>query len=224
LFEEAVSMHEPVLPVLTDEEPLAVLEAGGLPELAELRLHHGTVWRWNRAVYDPGDGGHLRIELRALPAGPSVRDTVANAAFIVGLTLGLAPRMDEYSVGLTFGHARRNFYEAARHGLRAELLWPAPIAPSPRTVDAKSLAERLLPLAREGLVAGGVEGAEADAWLSIIAARIASGVTGAVWQRMAYAQALEHHPPREALSAMLESYLAGSEADAPVHTWPAASV
>jgi hypothetical protein len=224
LFEEAVSMHEPVLPVLTDEDPLAVLEAGGLPALAELRLHHGTVWRWNRAVYDPADGGHLRIELRALPAGPSVRDTVANAAFIVGLTLGLAPRMAEYSAGLTFGHARRNFYEAARHGLGADLLWPEVVAPSPRIVSAKNLAERLLPLAREGLVAGGVEDAEADAWLAIIAARVASGVTGAVWQRTAYARALERHPPREALRVMLESYLAGSEADAPVHTWPPPSV
>lgn len=224
LFEEAVSLHEPVLPVLSDEDPLAVVNAGGLPALAELRLHHGTVWRWNRAVYDPADGGHLRIELRALPAGPSVRDTVANAAFIVGLALGLAPRMDEYSAGLTFGHARRNFYEAARHGLGAELLWPEAVAPSPRSVAARSLAERLLPVAREGLVAGGVEEAEADAWLSIIAARVASGVTGAVWQRAAYARALERHPPREALRAMLESYLARSEADAPVHTWPAATV
>ena len=91
-------------------------------------------------------------------------------------------------------------------------------------MGAKNLAERLLPLAREGLVAGGVEEAEADAWLAIIAARVASGVTGAVWQRTVYAQALERHPPREALRVMLESYLAGSEADAPVHTWPTASV
>ena len=31
--------------------------------------------------YDPAGGGHLRIELRALPAGPSNRDMLANAAF-----------------------------------------------------------------------------------------------------------------------------------------------
>jgi hypothetical protein len=65
-----------------------------------------------------------------------------------------------------------------------------------------------------------VEAAEADAWLAIIAARAASGVTGAVWQRSAYARALQHHPPREALRVMLESYLAASERDSPVHTWP----
>jgi len=224
LFDEAVSLHEPVLPVLTAEDPLAVVEAGAIPSLEELRLHHGTIWRWNRAVYDPNEGGHLRIELRALPAGPSVRDTVANAAFLVGLTLGLAPRMDEFAAGFTFGHARRNFYEAARYGLDAELLWPEAVAPSPRSSPARVLVERLLPEARQGLLSGGVEAAEADAWLGIIAARAASGITGAVWQRTAYARALEHHPPREALRVMLESYLAASERDVPVHSWSHAEV
>lgn len=219
LFEEAVSLHEPVLPVLSDEDPIAVVEAGGIPSLPELRLHHGTVWRWNRAVYDPNEGGHLRIELRALPAGPSVRDTVANAAFLVGLTLGLAPRMDEFVAGFTFGHARRNFYEAARFGLESELLWPEAVAPSPRSIGARALVVRLLPEARQGLLSGGVEAAEADAWLAIIAARAASGITGAAWQRNAYARASEQHPPREALRAMLEGYLAHSERDLPVHTW-----
>ena len=77
-------------------------------------------------------GGHLRIEMRALPAGPTVRDNVSNAAFLVGLTLGLAPRMGDWCTRMTFGHARRNFYQAARRGLEAELLWPESTAPSPR--------------------------------------------------------------------------------------------
>jgi hypothetical protein len=220
LFEEAVSLHEPVLPVCTEEDPLAVVGAGGVPALAELRLHHGTVWRWNRAVYDPGDGGHLRIEMRALPAGPSVRDTVANAAFLLGLTLGLAPRMDELSAGLTFGHARRNFYEAARHGLEAELLWPEAVAPSPRGSPARELARRLLPVARDGLVGAGVDAAEAEAWLAIIQGRLDSGLTGAVWQRRVFERALGRSSAPESLRFMLQRYLELSEADAPVHTWP----
>jgi hypothetical protein len=54
-----------------------------VPALEELRLHQGTVWRWNRAIYDPAEGGHLRIEMRALPAGPTVIDMLANAAFLL---------------------------------------------------------------------------------------------------------------------------------------------
>jgi hypothetical protein len=92
LLEESVRLHEPVLPVVGPEQPLDRLDRGdGVPALEELRLHQGTVWRWNRAIYDPADGGHLRIEMRALPAGPTVTDMLANAAFLLGLTLALAP-------------------------------------------------------------------------------------------------------------------------------------
>jgi len=84
LFEESVRLHEPVLPVLGAEHPLGRLGRGQVPALEELRLHQGTVWSWNRAVYDPAGGGHLRIEMRALPAGPTVVDMLANAAFLVG--------------------------------------------------------------------------------------------------------------------------------------------
>jgi hypothetical protein len=92
LLEESVRLHEPVLPVVGPERPLDRIGHGnGVPALEELRLHQGTVWRWNRAIYDPAGGGHLRIEMRALPAGPTVVDMLANAAFVLGLTLALAP-------------------------------------------------------------------------------------------------------------------------------------
>ena len=96
LLEESVRLHEPVLPVLGAERPLERLAAGRVPALDELRLHQSTVWRWNRAIYDPAGGGHLRIELRALPAGPTVVDMLANAAFLLGLTLALAPDADAW--------------------------------------------------------------------------------------------------------------------------------
>ena len=84
LFCESVALHEPLLPVCGGENPRACARAGGIPRLDELRLHHGTVWKWNRPVYDPAYGGHLRIELRALPSGPTLCDMLANAAFLVG--------------------------------------------------------------------------------------------------------------------------------------------
>ncbi len=220
LFEESVALHEPLLPVLGPEDPLELALAGGTPSLAELRLHHGTVWRWKRAVYDDAAGGHLRIEMRAMPAGPTVRDNVSNAAFLVGLTLGLAPRMGEFCTRMTFGHARRNFYQAARRGLEAELLWPESTAPSPRPQLASTLVLALLPVARNGLVAAGVEPAEADARLEDIQHRVATGQTGAVWQRRCHERLLlSHASPRAALQAMLARYLDQSEAEVPVHAW-----
>ncbi len=88
LFQECVALHPPLLPICSDDDE-AILADGQAPELSELRLHSGTTWRWNRPVYDPIDGGHLRIEFRALPSGPTVVDMVANAAFLLGLTLAL---------------------------------------------------------------------------------------------------------------------------------------
>ena len=224
LFTESARLHPTLLPVAsTEPDPLAVARAGGVPELQALRLHHGTLWRWNRAIYDPHGGGHLRIELRSLPAGPTVADMLANAAFALGLTLGLRPQIESLLGGLTFGQARRNFYAAARHGLDAELLWPcrSPLSPQPRAAGA--LIEELLPVARAGLLAARVAAEEADAHLSVIAARVRSGQTGASWQRQTLA-VLERELPRpRALAAMLERYLACAATRAPVHSWPSAS-
>ena len=222
LFAESVWHHPSLLPVASTElDPLAVARAGKVPELQALRLHHGSLWRWNRAVYDPHDDGHLRIELRSLPAGPTIVDMLANAAFALGLTLGLRPQIGTLLSALTFGQARRNFYAAARDGLDAEILWPSATAPSPQPVRAGALIEQLLPQARAGLLSAGVELAEADALLAVIAARVRSGQTGAVWQRRTLA-ALERDLPRaEALTAMLERYVACVDTAAPVHSWPA---
>lgn len=218
-FAESVALHVPILPVVADEDPAAVLADGGTPRLDELRLHHGTVWRWNRAVFAPGPDPHLRIEMRALPAGPSLIDMQANAAFLVGLTLALAPQMEWMTRSLPFEFARRNFYAAARHGLDAVLLWPSREAPSPRPWPAGDLIASLLPVARVGLTGFGVDPAEADALLDVIARRVASGLTGAVWQRRALA-ALEPRLGRTAaLAAMTEAYLERCAAGAPVHEW-----
>jgi hypothetical protein len=215
LFREAVALHEPLLPVIGDEDPRAVLARGGTPRLDELRLHHGTVWRWNRAVYDAAQGGHLRIELRALPAGPSVRDMVANAAFLVGLTLGLAPEMQRMLCRITFGQARRNFYDAARHGLGASLLWPTVSGHSPKLVPAPALAAELFPVARRGLLSAGVLPDEADELFGVLSRRISRGTTGASWM-----QHWLSGRSRGRFAEMLARYLELSEGGLPVADWP----
>lgn len=220
LFAESVALHEPLLPVLGPEDPLACVRAGGIPRLDELRLHQGTVWSWNRAVYDAADGGHLRVEMRALPAGPTVTDMVANAGFALGLTLALADELPALLPGFTFGHASRNFYQAARHGLDAELVWTDAPGARVRPVAAAALAARLVPLARRGLVDHGVEPGEADRWLEVVAARLAARQTGAIWQRRTFERHRRAHPAEEAARLMLEDYLTAVEGGLPVHEWP----
>jgi gamma-glutamyl:cysteine ligase YbdK (ATP-grasp superfamily) len=222
LFAENVRRHPPLLPVLGPEDPLAQVRAGGVPRLDEVRLHQGTVWHWNRAIYDPADGGHLRLEMRALPAGPSIVDMQANAAFLIGLALGLAPDAGGWLAGFPFERAEVNFYRAARSGLQAELAWPPAPGEAPEPIRARELVLRLLPLARRGLEAGGVETAESEPLLELVAERVRSGRTGAAWQRETL-EALEKKLGRtEALAAMLEHYLKNAESREPVHRWPVA--
>jgi gamma-glutamyl:cysteine ligase YbdK (ATP-grasp superfamily) len=220
LFEEAVGMHEPLLPIVGPDDPREAERAGKAPQLAELRLHQGTTWWWNRAVYDDADGGHLRIEMRALPSGPTVVDMIASAAFAIGATVGLAPRIDELLARMTFSHARQNFYDAAQFGIDAVLLWPAAIAPSPRPARARNVVSELLPVARAGLVASDVDPAEADTWLDVVAKRAARRCTGAAWQRAAFDANARTRTAEDAAASMLERYIALSEAGESVADWP----
>ena len=221
-FAESVALHVPLLPVISGDDPLAAVAAGGVPGLDELRLHHGTVWRWNRAVVDPGDADdpHLRVEMRALPAGPSLPDMRANVAYLVGLTMALAPQMEWMCRSMPFEFAQRNFYAAARDGLDAVLLWPSSEAPSPRPWPAAELVTRLAPAARAGLTGCGVSAAEADELLSLVVERVNRGATGAGWQRAALA-ALEGAGASRgrALAEMTEAYLERFASGAPVHAW-----
>jgi gamma-glutamyl:cysteine ligase YbdK (ATP-grasp superfamily) len=196
---------------------------GGAPGLDELRLHQGTIWRWNRAIYDPASSGHLRIEMRALPAGPTVTDMLANAAFLIGLTLWLAEQDQRWTYALPFERADHCFYRAAQYGLAAELSWPADHADQVRTLPAADLVTELLPAARQGLVSAGVATAEADSLLGVIGARVATGQTGAAWQRSTLAAAEQGRSREQALAVMLDRYLSCAATGQPVHTWPAAS-
>jgi hypothetical protein len=215
-----VRLHEPVLPVLGPKRPLGQLEGGGVPALEELRLHQSTVWRWNRAIYDPAHGGHVRIELRALPAGPTVVDMCANAAFALGLTLALAPDTGTWIPRVAFQQAHHNFYRAAQLGLRAELAWPLGAGGRVLTIPADQLTQRLLPLAHQGLEDAGVLPEEADRLLAVIGARAATGQTGAVWQRRTLATLEPQLGREQALATMLEHYLDHQRTGDPVHTWP----
>jgi len=222
LFTESIRLHQPLLPVLNGPGPMPG-SGEQAPPLDELRLHQGTVWRWNRAVYDPAWGGHLRIEMRALPAGPTMIDMLANAAFLVGLSLWLAAQDQQWTYALPFERADHSFYRAAQHGLSAQLSWPAGHRDQMRTVPAAKLMAELVPAARQGLLEAGVAAEEVNGLLDVISARAASGKTGAAWQRATLAAAERHHDRQRALAIMLDRYLQCAATGLPVHTWPAAS-
>ena len=221
LFTQSVRLHQPLLPVVGHRGAAASGAGSQPPPLEELRIHHGTVWPWNRALYDPASGGHLRIEMRALPAGPTVIDMLANAAFLIGLSLWLAGQDQQWTYALPFERADHGFYRAAQHGLSAQLTWPAGHRDQIRTLPAAELVTELVPAALQGLLEGGVAAAEAASLLDVISARAASGQTGAAWQRATLTAAEQDHDRQHALAVMLDRYLRCADTGLPVHTWPA---
>lgn len=217
LFEENVSYFPSLLPELSDEDPMAVLEAGGAPQLRELRLHNGTVYRWNRPIYDLVQGRpHLRVENRVLPAGPTVLDVVANAAFYYGVIRVLVEEERPVWSKMSFPTARENFTACARQGMDARLYWPGLGEVTPDEL----VLRRLLPMAAEGLSRWGVPSEVSDRYLGVIEGRAKTGRTGSVWQVEAV-RAYERSgmDRRQALTAMVGSYCERMHSNEPVHTW-----
>ncbi|GAB2752165.1 glutamate-cysteine ligase family protein [Nocardioides pakistanensis] len=217
LFEENVRYFPALLPIIEDEDPLEVLEHGGTPELSELRLHNGTIYRWNRPVYDTVDGlPHLRVENRVLPAGPTVADTMANAAFYFGLVRTLAEHERPLWSQMSFSAAEENFHVAARQGIEANVYWPG-IGQVPAT---ELVVRRLLPMARAGLDAWGVAAEERDRLLGIIEQRCLTGRNGASWFSEAFHRRWRDGDDRtEALRQTLNEYRTNMHTNQPVHTW-----
>lgn len=180
-------------------------------EFTHARFQNGTIWRWNRPLigFDHDGQVHLRIEHRVVPAGPSLRDCVANAALFFGLVRGFGLEGEGPERQLSFASVRSNFYAAARQGLDAALEWRE------GKVGAKALLlEELLPLARRGLASYGIPQEEIDEHLGLIEARVASGLNGTEWQR----RWLQQHGMRG--NDLVMAYLERQEQGDPVHTWP----
>ncbi|MCC5858672.1 MAG: glutamate--cysteine ligase [Ectothiorhodospiraceae bacterium] len=195
--------HYPVL--------LPVHCEGGPERLRHLKLHNGTIWRWNRPLVDFNEDGvcHLRLEHRVMAAGPSILDTVANAAFFHGAVHALASREHPPEAEIPFASAEANFYRAARDGIHAELDWLG----GARVPLRELLLESLIPKARQGLEQLGLPPAEFQPYLDVIEARVRTGRTGAAWQQ---AWVRRHGPNFEGLVA---DYWKQQTAGTPVHEW-----
>lgn len=220
LFREVVRIYPPLLPVVDRTNAAQERVAGGVPSLAELRLHQSTVWLWNRPIYDDAAGGHLRIEMRALPAGPTAIDMVANAAFLIGAAEGIRPQLAELLPAIPFHNAEYNFYRAAQFGVDARLVWPHADQFGFRERPIAEIITEMLPLAKTGLRTIGLQDEEIQRYMDVIEERLASGQSGAVWQRRTLDKLKQRMPEKQALHELLETFMGFSEQNLPVAQWP----
>jgi gamma-glutamyl:cysteine ligase YbdK (ATP-grasp superfamily) len=183
----------------------------GLEQMSHLRLHNGTIWRWNRPLigFDYDGIPHLRIEHRVVPGGPTIVDAIANAALFFGLMQVLIDAGEPAEPHIPFATARDNFYAAARYGLDARITWYDGEKGTLRSL----LLQQLLPQARSGLESLEIDRNDIERYLGVIEARLQSGQTGAAWQR---AWVARHGND---MAAMTAAYLARQDAGRPVHAW-----
>lgn len=194
--------HYPVLLPTSFDAPAEDME--------HLRLHNGTLWRWNRPLlgFENGDP-FLRIEQRVVPAGPTITDSFANAAFYYGLTHALSTMGSAPEDIMDFAQARDNFYACARHGLDAHIVWL-----DGEKYPALSLLKKiLLPLAKEGLTDLGIYNKDISKYLSIISSRVRTNCNGASWQRAYVAK------NGNDMKALLAAYMKRQHTGIPVHEW-----
>ncbi|MDQ0938892.1 glutamate-cysteine ligase family protein [Streptomyces sp. V1I1] len=219
LFEENLRYYPALLPLCDEEDPQERLDGGGVPALAELTLHNGTIYRWNRPIYDVAHGKpHLRVENRVLPAGPTVADVLANGAFYYGLTRALVDEERTVWSRMSFSAAEDNLHAGARHGIDARLYWPG----MGEVPVAELVLRRLLPMAHRGLELSGMDAAWREPLLGIIEQRCVTGRNGAVWQAEMFHHIVDtsHVDNHEALRRMTRQYMEYMHLNAPAHTWP----
>jgi CBS domain-containing protein/gamma-glutamylcysteine synthetase len=221
IFREDVARYRVLIATELEESPLVRLARGEAPELKALRLHNGTIYRWNRPCYGLAGGlAHLRIEARALPAGPSVLDEVANAAFFFGLMCGLSDEYGDPKTKMSFDDAKTNFMAAARYGLHAKLNWFGG-----RTLGADELIlKELVPLARRGLASRGIDAGDIARYLDVLEARVKSGRTGSQWALDSLEGMEGEGRPDERFRALTASMLEQQWTGQPVHEWSEAHV
>ncbi|MEE1619568.1 glutamate--cysteine ligase [Brachybacterium sp. J153] len=219
LFEENVRLFPALIPEsrLMAEEPL--LTPGASPRLHELMLHNGTVWRWNRPIYDPGtDVPHLRLENRLLPAGPTPADMAANAAFFYGILHSLVFERRPLWSRMSFEQAADAFEQCARWGLEARIRWPRVTG---RVRVADLLLDQLIPQAMEGLRDLGADADVVERYAGILTGRARTGRNGARWQIDTVTSLEVRGLDRPtALAEMTRRYRAGVDSGDPVHEWP----
>ena len=217
IFKDNVTRFRPLVGADHEEDPNVLLDRGEIPQLKALRLHNGTIYRWNRACYGISENGkpHLRIELRVLPSGPTIVDEVANAALWLGLMSELTATVEDLPARMDFDHAQANFYAAARDGLAARFTW----LDGEEVIAQPFILEKLLPLAEKGLARAQVDDADAKRYLGIIEERVRSLRTGSSWMLRSLSSMKSRGSQGERLNALVAATIARQKAGRPVVEW-----
>lgn len=218
IYKEDIARFRVLLGADIEEDSLEDIQRGKAPRLRALQVHNSTVYRWNRACYGVSPNGkpHLRIENRVLPSGPTVVDSVANAAFWLGAMEGMAQHTDDIRKLISWEDVRDNFGKAAKFGIDSNFTWF-----KDRKISACDLIEKeLLPLARQGLASRGVDSSDIDKYLGIIEERAKHHMNGARWQLRAFTKLQGEVGRDEALSVLTACIIKNQSENKPVHTWP----
>ncbi|MEM9023141.1 MAG: hypothetical protein AAGB22_05340, partial [Bacteroidota bacterium] len=216
LFKDNISRFNLWFASDVEQNATDALKAGKIPELDALKLHNGTVYRWNRACYGISDTGkpHLRIENRYLPSGPTVIDEMANTAFWLGVMRGMPDNYRNIENKVPFEDVRLNFYNAARTCLDTQFRWFG------KTHTARELIrEELLPLAKEGLSSMAVDPADIARYMDVIEARVDAHTNGTRWLIKNFSVLLERSTPSEASSNITKTLYHNEHSERPVHEW-----
>jgi len=217
IFKEDIARFRVILTTEFEDDPLGMVERGEIPRLNALRLHNGTVYRWNRACYGISDNGkpHLRIENRVIPSGPTVLDEIANAAFFFGMMARLSHGVDDIRSQLSFADVKSNFLSAAREGLRAQQIWF-----DERQMPAQQLiTEELLPLAEQGLREASIDDGDIERYLGVIERRVSARRTGARWQLESLESMSNSGSMHERLRALTKSMVEQQQIGRAVSDW-----
>ena len=216
LYAQDVGSFRVLIAAGTGEDPFEKLERGEAPDLEALRVFTGTVYRWNRPCYGVTDGKpHLRIEMRALPSGPSVPDEIANAALFFGMLAAIRDEVGDVRKVMRFADARSNFFAAAEYGLSAQMRWF-----DGRVVPVRELLlEELLPAAREAMESAGICAADAERYFGIIEERVSLSRTGAQWLLDSATELSPRATSDEVLTALTAATVQRQASGQPVHRW-----
>lgn len=216
IFKEDIARFRALVGTDLDEDPMALLDRGEIPQLKALRLHNGTIYRWNRACFGITDGKpHLRIENRVIPAGPSTLDEMANAAFWCGLMVEIGAREEDITRRIDFDQAASNFYTAAQQGVGSTFTWL-----DHHDISARELVlERLLPLAEAGLHRQGVDPTDIKKYLTVVDERVRTGRTGARWQLSSWNSLRDRATPAERANALVAATVQRQMTRRPVSEW-----